>query len=158
MSAPLVPSPLDYVGRRKFSFYPPIANADPNDWLLGTGSWSEVQVVNAKTGLELWIPRQYVGGVSDGNGLRLVVELTKELDYVHHSVSPRVKRVIEIPQPAEAQIKPGKKRRRRAGPAPVVGIKLEGSAFPADKFLHKAIFFLVGLALVGALLAAIARL
>ena len=158
MSAPLVPSPLDYVGRRKFSFYPPISNVDPNEWLLGTGSWSEVQVVNAETGLELWIPRQYVGGVSDGIGLRLIVELTKELDHVGGTVAPRVKRIIEIPHPEKAEVKPGKKRRRRGGPAPVVGIRLEGSAFSTDKLLHKALFFVIGVALVTALLAAIARL
>jgi uncharacterized protein (DUF433 family) len=28
MPAPLVPSPLDYVGRRRFAFYPPVKNAE----------------------------------------------------------------------------------------------------------------------------------
>jgi hypothetical protein len=157
MSAPLVPSPLDYVGRRKFSFYPPIRNAEPNDWLLGTRSWTEVQVINAHSGLELWVPRQYVGGVSDGTGLRLVVELTKELDYGREGVSPRVKRVIEMPRVGEVA---GRflKRRRVAGPAPVVRIRLENEEPGKDRYFFKLLLFAIVLSVLTALLAMIARL
>jgi hypothetical protein len=98
MSAPLVPSPLDYVGHRRFSLYPAVTNAEPNEWVLGTGSWSDVQVVNSHTGGQMWIPRQYIGGVSDRYDSVLVVELTKELEYKAGAVEPRVKRVIEMPQ------------------------------------------------------------
>ena len=56
-----MPSPLDYIGPRRFAFYPAIRNADPNEWILGTGSRSEVQVINAQTGREIWVPRQHIG-------------------------------------------------------------------------------------------------
>ena len=157
MSAPLVPSPLDYVGRRRFSFYPPIRNAEPNEWLLGTGSWAEVQVVNAQTGLQLWVPRQYVGGVSDQIDLHLVVELTKELDYGKNGVSPRVKRVIEMPVVGNVA---GRflNRRRSDGPAPVVAIRLQADEPAKDRFFSKVVLAAVVVSVLAALLATIARL
>ena len=158
MSAPLVPSPLDFVGRRRFSFYPPIRNADPNDWLLGTGSWTEVQVINAHTGLELWIPRQYVGGVSDGAGFRLVVELTKELDYGRRGVSPRVKRVIQMPEASGFGDTDWRHRQRGPGRAPVVAIKLEPEPSGKDSLVAKVLLVAVILSVLAALLATIARL
>ncbi|MBV9085770.1 MAG: hypothetical protein JOZ62_24105 [Acidobacteriaceae bacterium] len=137
MSAPLVPSPLDYIGRRRFSFYPPIRNTAPNDWLLGHGSWSEVQVVNAERGFEIWIPRQYIGGVSDGADSRVVVELTNELGYDSGGLSPTFRRVIEIPQGASAPAKPLKKRGFRRGPASVIGIRLESGESTVNRILAK---------------------
>jgi hypothetical protein len=98
MSAPLIPSPLDYIGTRRFAFYPTIKNADPNEWRLGTGARSEIQVVNTKTGRELWIPRQYIGAVSDTGDLLLIVGLRKELNVRSGEVEPHVKRVIEMPR------------------------------------------------------------
>ena len=124
MSAPLVPSPLDYIGLRRFLFYPPIRNAEPNEWLLGSGSWTEVQVVNSRTGNELWIPRQYIGAVSETDGPLLMVGLTKELEYRSGLLEPRVKRVIEMP-PQAAQPPKDDSERPHSGPAPVVGIRLE---------------------------------
>ena len=85
MSAPLVPSPLDYIGRRRFAFYPPIKNFEPNEWMLGTGSWTEVQIVNSRTGIEIWIPRQYIGAVSESSGVLLIVGLRKELEVCDHA-------------------------------------------------------------------------
>lgn len=118
MSAPLVPSPLDYVGRRPFAFYPPIRNAHPNAWVIGTSAWTEVQVVNARDGYELWIPRQYIGAVSESDSPLLIVGLTKELDFRNGTLAPRVKRVIEMPHAPEAnqqpeQDPPGHSRPRR---------------------------------------------
>src|SRR6185437_1619978 len=125
MSAPLVPSPLDYVGLRPFAFYPAIKNADPNEWLLGTGSWSEVQVVNAQTGREVWVPRQYIGAVSETEGVLLIVGLTKDLAFHEGGVEPCVKRVIEMPHAEEVPVgADAEQPRRGAGPAAVVGIRL----------------------------------
>ncbi|MBV9264781.1 MAG: hypothetical protein JO061_01295 [Acidobacteriaceae bacterium] len=159
MSAPLVPSPLDYIGRRKFSFYPPIANAEPNEWLRGTGSWSEVQVVNATTGQEIWIPRQYIGGVSDGPGLHLVVELSQELCYQRGVLAPRVKRIIQMPRPREPESKLERKRsRRRSGPASVVGIKVETESSSALRSLGQIGLAVVAFLVLAALVLALARL
>lgn len=140
-----------------FSFYPPIRNAEPNDWLLGTSSWNEVQVINAHTGLELWIPRQYVGGVSGESDVRLVVELTKELDRGRNGVGPRVKRVIEIP-PMGAVAGSFLKRQRLSGPAPVVAIRLENPEPGKDRYLFKVLLIALILSVITALLATIARM
>ena len=156
MSAPLIPSPLDYIGRRLFAFYPAIRNAAPNEWLLGTGSWAEVQVVNAKSGAELWIPRQYVGAVSESESSLLIVGLTKELECRGGSVEPRVKGVIEMPHAESAPPETGPDHPRRApGPAEVVDIRLPERA---DSSMNRAIAGLAISALVVCLLAALVAL
>ncbi len=152
MSAPLVPSPLDYVGRRPFAFYPAIKNAQPNEWLLGTGSWSEVQVVNKQTGSELWVPRQYIGAVSETEGPLLIVGLTKDLEFHEGAIEPCVKRVIEMPHAEESVPEGEEHSRRNDGPAPVVGIRL---AARSDSSMNKAFATLAIGALVVCLLAAL---
>lgn len=149
MSAPLIPSPLDYIGRRRFALYPPIKHAVPNEWLLGSGSWFEVRVINAVTGREMWIPRQYVAGVSDRNGI-LVVELTEEIEFRAGALEPKAKRVIEMPVPAE-QPQP-KREHPNSGPGCVVGIRLDDQA---QSTMSKAMVSLGIGALVISLLAAL---
>jgi hypothetical protein len=143
MSAPLVPSPLDFIGRGRFAFYPPIALADPNTWILGASSWSEVQVINAKTGREIWVPRRYIGAVND-NQEALIVGLTQPLDLRKGKLVPRTNcRVIEMPHPVSGDPRP------HDGPAPVIGIRLEQkapSAFQSAPFrVGISVLFVVGL-------------
>ena len=153
MSAPLVPSPLDYIGPRRFAFYPPIRNAEPNEWLLGKGSWTEVQVVNAQTGAKIWIPRQAIGAVSDSHDGILIVGLTKELEYSAGALGPRFKRVIEMPRditlPQRPRIQPDT---RPPGPAPVIGIRVENRE---DSPMSRAIVALAIAAIIVALIAAV---
>ena len=121
MAAPFMPSPLDCIGRKRFAFYPPIENGGPNQWLLGAASRSAVQVVNAQSGIKLWIDRQYIGAVSDHTDV-LTVGLRKALDLrPDGAVQPTVKRVIEMPHVAHDRFPP----RREPGPAAVVAIRLE---------------------------------
>lgn len=143
MSAPLVPSPLDCIGPRRFAFYPAIKNADPNEWLLGAGSRSEVQVINAQTGREIWVPRQHIGAVSDAGNALLTVGLRKPLDLRRGSLEPRVKRVIEMPHEDSDQCS---WRSPSPHPAPVVAIRLD------DSRKSTACKAIVGLA-IGSLLA-----
>jgi hypothetical protein len=123
VSAPLVPSPLDYIGPRRFAFYPPIRNTGPNQWVLGVGSWSEVQAINAETGRELWVPRQHIGAVSDTGHSLLTVGLRKALDLRSGSLEPRVKRVIEMPHWSSDD--PTTSDRASIHPASIVAIRLE---------------------------------
>jgi hypothetical protein len=120
MSAPLVPSPLDYIGRRSFGFYPPIRRAGPNSWLLGASSWSEVQIFNAETGSELWLPRQYIGAVGDQQNA-LTVGLTQYVELRGHSIVPSSdRRVIMMPLRRESL-----SHSRYVEPGRVIGIRLE---------------------------------
>ncbi len=153
MSAPLLPSPLDYIGLRRFAFYPPIAHSDPNEWLLGRSARAEVQVVNVHTGREIWIPRQHIGAVSETSDALLVVGLTKALKFREGSIEPERKEVIEIPSG------PGGTRERRfriappdLRPAPVVAIRL---ASKTEWSLPRVLVTTCTGALVVALLAAL---
>jgi hypothetical protein len=91
---------------------------------LGTGARSEIQVVNTKTGSELWIPRQYIGAVSDTGDPLLIVGLRKELNVRAGEVEPRVKRVIEMPHAPEQDAR-ALLSDYSPGPARVVAIRLE---------------------------------
>jgi hypothetical protein len=145
MAAPFMPSPLDCIGRERFGFYPAIENAGPNEWLLGAGSRSEVQAINAQTGVEIWIARQYIGAVSDHTNV-LTVGLRKALEFREGELQPRVKRVIEMPQAAAGF----SKARIEQGPASVVAIRLEDGR---KSHVSKAV---VGIAVGGLLLALLA--
>lgn len=123
----MMPSPLDYIGRRRFSFYPPIRNLGDNEWILGPGSRSDVQVVNYRTGRGAWLSRQYIGAVSEIED-HLVVGLTKELEHRHGTLRPRVKAVIEM-QPFSENLF-SKIAERPPGPAEVIAIRLEDPAVP----------------------------
>jgi hypothetical protein len=114
---------------------------------LGTGSRCEVQAVNAETGIEIWIARQYIGAVSDHTTV-LTVGLRKALEFREGGVQPRVKRVIEIPQAAEDLLQA---RRLGQGPAAVVAIRLDDGR--KSSVVNKAI---VGLAVTGLLIALLA--
>jgi hypothetical protein len=146
MAAPFVPSPLDCIGRKRFAFYPPIENGGPNEWLLGSGSRSAVQAVNAQTGVEIWIARQYVGAVSDHTHV-LTVGLRKALEWRDGVLQPRIKRVIEMPQPEQNLFQ----LRRQQGPAAVVAIRLDDGR---KSLVNKAVVGVAVTALVVALLAA----
>lgn len=153
MSAPLVPSPLDYIGPRRFAFYPPIRNAEPNEWLLAKGSWTDVQVVNAQTGAKIWIPRQTIGAVSDSHDGILVVGLTKELEYRAGALGPRFKHVIEMPRDLQLPQRPRiQVDVRPPGPAPVIGIRVEDRE---DSPMSRAIVALAIAAIIVALVAAV---
>jgi hypothetical protein len=127
MPGPPMPPPFDEIGQRRFSFYPSIANAEPNEWLFRSASWSEVQVINVRTNQEVWIPRQYLGTLSDTDDPVLIVGLTKELEWKAGAVWPRVKRVIEIPRAVnDVPMRPRLPLNEPKPPASIVGIKLEG--------------------------------
>jgi hypothetical protein len=97
MAVPPIPTPLDHLGERPFSFYPPILNIDHNSWILRRSSWSEILVANTSTQQELWVPRQYLGDVSSVDEPVLIVGLTKELEYGAGQLRPHRRRVLEMP-------------------------------------------------------------
>jgi hypothetical protein len=126
---------------RPFSFYPPIVGLEHNEWRYRKGTWSEILVLNSRTGEEIWIPRRFVGEVSRIDDPVLIVGLTRELEYKAGAVWPYQRRVLQMPPTAPApaaQAEAGAK-----APAPVVGIRLE----PSDR----RVFRLIGIALAVAI-------
>ena len=98
MSVPPMTPPLEQFGQRPFSFYPPILGIEHNEWVYGKSTWSEMLVRNSKTGMELWVPRLYLGEVSRIDEPVMIVGLLKELEYKTGKVWLHERRVIEMPR------------------------------------------------------------
>lgn len=124
MPAPVIPPPLEELRGRPFSFYPAVLNIEHNKWQYRKATWSDVMVVNAKTGEEIWIPRRFLGEISRIEDPVVIVGLLRELEYKEGAVWPYQRRVIEMPIAVGAAAPPPSPPERH-GPAPVVGIKLE---------------------------------
>ncbi|MBI1896998.1 MAG: hypothetical protein HYS04_10815 [Acidobacteria bacterium] len=130
MPVPPFASPLEQLGQRPFSFYPPILNIEHNEWIFQRSTWSEVLVLNRKTSSELWVPRRFLGEISRIDEPVVIVGLNKELEYKSGQVWPHVRRLIEMPKavnegarPAAAETEPGAEARPS-----VVKIRMESPA------------------------------
>lgn len=114
------------MGPRPFSFYPPIIGIEHNEWIYQSASWSEMRVLNTKSGDELWIPRKYVGEISKVDEPVMIVGLLRELEYKAGMVWPYERRLIEMPRPGlgspspqgEAHPMPQAPGSRRSGTTP----------------------------------------
>jgi hypothetical protein len=141
MASPPIPPSLEHLATRPFSFYPPIINIEHNEWLYRKATWSEILVVNCKSGTEIWISRRFVGEISRIDDPVLIVGLTRELEYKGGAVWPYQRRVIEMPLAVGAAAStPGPARApERSSPAPIVGIRLESSDRRVVRFIGIAL-------------------
>jgi hypothetical protein len=126
MAIPPIPPPLDSLGNRSFSFYPAILGIEHNEWLYRKATWSEVLVVNAKSGQELWIPRRFLGELSRIDDPVVIVGLLKELEYRGGAVWPYQRRVLQMPM-AVNDAPRSTPAPARTDPAPVIGIRVEST-------------------------------
>ncbi len=124
MSLPPI-SPLDHLGNRRFSFYPPILNIEHNEWFFRRSTWSEILVVNSRSASEIWIPRRFLGEVSQIEDPVVIVGLTKELEYKAGAVWPHQRRVIEMPVAVGETARPPQPAGDVPAAAPVIGIRTE---------------------------------
>src|SRR3954447_1163581 len=138
MASPPIPPSLDHLVTRPFSFYPPIIGVEHNEWLFRKATWSEILVVNCKTSNEVWIPRRFIGEVSRVDDPVLIVGLNIEIQYNAGAVWPYQRRVLQMPMAVGAPPTSAPATGDRGAPAPIVGIRLEGS--------DKAIFKMIGIA------------
>ena len=122
MASPPIPPQLDHLVTRPFSFYPAIIGIEHNEWLFRKANWSEIQVVNCKSGAEIWISRRFMGEVSRVDDPVLIVGLNRELEYKGGMVVPYQRRVIQMPVAVggSTALPPAE----RPEPAPIVGIRL----------------------------------
>lgn len=128
MPAPHIPTPLEQLGNRPFSFYPAIRNIQHNEWQLRRAHADEIQVMNTKSQQELWIPRGFLSGVSSSEEPFVIVGLLKELEYREGIVVPHVRRVIQMPLAANDIPRPWLSPPPEPGhPAQVVGIRVEST-------------------------------
>ena len=150
MASPPIPPSLDHLTTRPFSFYPPILNIEHNEWLFRKATWSEILVVNCKSGAEVWISRRLVGEVSRVDDPVLIVGLNRELEYKGGTVWPYQRRVIEMPVAAGGSPMASGAGADRGARASVVGIRLESN--------DRRIFKLIAAALPVAVLLCLAAL
>jgi hypothetical protein len=127
---PLIPTPYDQIGRRRFSFYPAIVGIEHNEWTLRRITSSEVLVANTKTTEEIWIARRFLGEISAIEDPFLIAGLVQELEYKAGAVLPYRRRVIQMPRAVNGfapmplrlpEMAPPENR----GPAEVVAIRVE---------------------------------
>jgi len=98
MPVPLPPESLADLQSGPLSFYPAIVGIERNEWMLRRATWTEVQVVNTKTGDELWIPRRFMGELARVEAPVMIVGLLRELEYREGALIPHRRRVIEMPR------------------------------------------------------------
>lgn len=118
---------IEQLGPRPFSFYPPIVGIEHNEWIFRRGTWSEVLVFNTKSQEEIWMPRRFLGEVSEVEEPVLIVGLRKELEYKAGAVWPHERRVIRMPRAVNEGPRPLSSQ-APPRPAPVLGIGIEPSA------------------------------
>jgi hypothetical protein len=121
MSIAPLPTPLQHLGGRRFSFYPPIRNLEPNEWLYRRATWSECVVANTRSGEEIWVPRIFLGEVSRIDEPVMIVGLNRQLEWRSGKIIPLERRVIELP----VAVNDGHAPVRSGPPAPVINIRLE---------------------------------
>jgi len=97
MSANPIPE-LEGLRGRAFSFYPPILNVEHNEWRLQEATWSEILVHNTKGDMEIWVPRRFIGAVSQIEDPVMIVGLQKELEYSAGILRTHERRVISMPK------------------------------------------------------------
>ncbi len=123
MSIAPLPTPLQHLGGRRFSFYPPIRNLEPNEWLYRRATWSECVVANTRSGEEIWVPRIFLGEVSRIDEPVMIVGLNRQLEWRSGKVIPLERRVIEFPVAVNDAV--NDTPARSGPPAPVINIRLE---------------------------------
>ena len=144
MASPPIPPQLDHLVTRPFSFYPPVVGIEHNEWLYRKANWSEILVVNCRSGSEIWIPRRFVGEVARVEDPVLIVGLLRELEYKSGMIVPFQRRVIEMPVAVGGQPLSASEEERNV-PGLIVGIR---TASPTDT----RIFKLIGVAVLAAIL------
>lgn len=101
---------LEEFGERPFSFYPPLLGVEHNEWVYQKSTWSEILVRNTQSDLSIWIPRLFLGEVSQVDKPIMIVGLRRELEYRGGAVWPHQRRVVEMPkavnQPPQAPWSP----------------------------------------------------
>jgi hypothetical protein len=146
MASPPIPPSLDEIGSRPFSFYPPIVQVEHNEWLFRKGTWSEVQVVNSRSGDEFWIPRRFLGEVGRVEDPVVIVGLNRELELKGGMVVPCQRRVIKMPAVGVQERTAGPIEQETDGHG--LGIRLEQSDRRMVKLILVAVSTLVVLYLL----------
>jgi len=117
----LLPGLIGLTGGRSFAFYPPILGIAHNEWRFRRATWTDVVVVNTKSGDEACIPRSFLADVS-ATAPVVIVGLKRELEWREGMAVPYRRPVVELPIAVGGNTSAAPRPRR---PAPVVNIRLD---------------------------------
>jgi len=148
MASPPIPPSLEHLGNRPFSFYPAIEQIEHNEWIFRKATWSEILVVNTQTGMELWIPRRFVGELSSTDRPVSILGLTRQLEYKGGMICPARRRILSMSAVGTGS---AGSAADRAEPAPVLGIRLESGT---DRRMMRLVGGALAVAIVALLLVA----
>jgi hypothetical protein len=133
----MTPQPtLEELGERRFSFYPPLLGVDHNEWTYVKSTWAEVLVHNTRTDQSIWIPRRFVGEVSQVDEPVMIVGLRKELEYRGGTVWPHERRLVEMSKPLT---EPSRTSISEPAPPPNPLARMGGAESKVGRFLAYAI-------------------
>ena len=116
-----LPTPLELLGGRAFSFFPPILNLPHNQWRYRESTWTEFSVVNTASGEEVWIPRMFLGEISRIGEPIAIVGLRRELEFRAGAIAVVRRAVIEMPM----AVNDVRRSVHATSLAPVIPIRLE---------------------------------
>lgn len=149
MPTPPGPQNLESLADRAFSFYPPVLNIEHNEWKHEKSTWSEVLVVNTKSGQEVWVPRRFLGEISRVDEPVMIVGLKRELEYKAGALWPYERRVIEMPKAVNDFARPATQEPPPSRLAAVSGIGSdEGAESKISRLLLIAFAVGIGLTLL----------
>ena len=135
-------SDFEQFAGRSFSFYPPILNVEHNEWTYVEGAWSEVRVRNTGTEFDLWIPRRYIGEVSQVEDPVMIIGLNQELAYKGGMVVPHRRRVVEMPR--STNVPPPSSQAGKEPTPPPAAPKSFSSDSAAEKSIGKLVLGVLG--------------
>lgn len=148
----LLPGLIGLTGGRSFAFYPPILGIAHNEWRFRRATWTDVVVVNTKSGDEACIPRSFLADVS-ANAPVVIVGLKRELEWREGMAVPYRRPVVELPIAVNDNV-PAPPRPRR--PAQVVNIRLDSPRTPAATGRKAVVVVMLGV-VAAAVVADVAR-
>ncbi|HEY4086832.1 MAG TPA: hypothetical protein VGM43_12885 [Bryobacteraceae bacterium] len=156
MSMSLLPGLIGLTGGRSFAFYPPILGVAHNEWRFRRATWTDVVVVNTKSGDEACIPRSFLADVS-ANAPVVIVGLKKELEWREGMAVPYRRPVVELPIAVNDNMpSPSVQASRPRRPAPVVSIRLDSPRTPAATGRKAVVVVMLGV-VAAAVVADVAR-
>jgi hypothetical protein len=152
MSMSLLPGLIGLTGGRSFAFYPPILGIAHNEWRFRRATWTDVVVINTKSGDEACIPRSFLADVS-ANAPVVIVGLRREMEWRDGMAVPYRRPVVELPIAVNDNT-PAPPRARR--PAPVVSIRLDAPRTTAATGRKAVVVMMLGV-VAAAVVADVAR-
>jgi hypothetical protein len=132
-------STLEEFGERPFSFYPPLLGVEHNEWTYRKSTWSEILVQNTQNDLGIWIPRVFLGEVSQVDKPVMIVGLRRELEYRGGAVWLHERRIVEMPKAVNEPPPPSAEKVSSPQPPASMNVRMGGAESKVGRLILIAI-------------------